>query len=250
MNKVNNNKKLSSFQELNTLKSKPDSTSLRTKIFNNKKRSSKNNFPNPMLLEGDGIDHINIWYAAETELGKVLSHSYKLEFHHSIFGKFKNIETFWSYVKSKERDDQIRSLTGKPLKQFVHDRLTICQVPNFRAIIMDAHWQRIKSSQPLMEEIRESTLRFDCYYIHAESKIRTRPDMYKWICLGFEEIRKAIKENREPNFKFLLDNKNSGIYDFVHDHILKPEVVEDKTEVEQEVSNSNTQAEESTPSIE
>ena len=224
MNK-NTDRRFNSFQELNSLKSR---------ITGVKKKPYKNAFPNPQTLKGDGEDHINVWDAATTELGKILSHSYKFEFHHLIFGKFKTMESFWSYVRSKERDDQIRSLSGRPLKEFVDNKLTICQITNFKAIIMDTHWQRIRSSQPLMEEIRNSTLRFDCYYINAHSGLPTRPTMYKWICLGLEEIRKAIKENREPDFKFLLDVKNSGIYDFVHDHIINSIEEDSATESEDE----------------
>lgn len=211
---MKNNNRLNSFQELN---------SLRSKITAAKSKSNKTSFPNTLLLKDDGEDHINMWDAAETELGKVLNHSYKLEFHHSVFGKFISIETFWSYVRSIERDDQIRSLSGRPLREFINNKINTCQVTNFKAIIMDTHWQRIKCSQPLMEEIKNSTLRFDCYYIHAESGQKIRPPMFKWVCLGLEEIRKALKEDREPDFKFLLDDKSSQIYDFVNDHILKKE---------------------------
>lgn len=184
-----------------------------------KRKSSKNVFPNAMLLVGDGIDHINIWDGAETELGKALSPGYQLKFHHSLFGSFNSIETFWRYIQSVERDDQIRSLSGRFLKNFVSNKLTICYVSNFRAIIMDTHWQKISGLQPLVDDIVESTLPFDCYYINAQSKIRTRPAMYKWICSGMEEIRKALKEDREPNFSFLLDEKNTDIYEFVNAHI-------------------------------
>ncbi len=184
-----------------------------------KKRANKKVFINTMLLQGDGIDHINIWDGAETELGMALSPSYQLKFHHSLFGSFNSIETFWRYIQSKERDDKIRSLSGRFLKNFVHSKLTINYVTNFKAIIMDAHWQKISGLQPLVDDIIASTLPFDCYYINAQSNIRTRPVMYGWICSGMEEIRIALKEDRDPNFSFLLDEKNTDIYDFVNDHI-------------------------------
>ncbi len=234
MNK-NTDKKLSSLQEL---------SSLRSKITGVKKKPYKNTFPNPLILKGDGVDHINVWDAAVTELGKILSHSYKFEFHHTMFGKFKTMESFWFYVRSKERDDQIRSLSGRPLKEFVNNKLTICQITNFKAIVMDTHWQRIRSSQPLMDEIKNSTLRFDCYYVNANSQIPTRPTMYKWICLGLEEIRNAIKEDREPDFRFLLDVKNSGIYDFVHDHITNSVEQESSVPIEDNEQTENQNIEE------
>ena len=57
--------------------------------------------PSPMLWKADGVDHINIWERAETELGCILSHSSRLPFVHSIFGRFGNMEAFWHYIQSE-----------------------------------------------------------------------------------------------------------------------------------------------------
>lgn len=199
----------------------PSTLKERINEHTSRKKADEKIFLNTLYLEGDGIDHINIWDAAETELGEVLSHSYQLKFHHTMFGSFNSIETFWYYIQSKERDDQIRSLSGRILKSFANDRskITICFITNFKAIIADAQWQRISSMQPLVDELVKSTLPFDCYYINAQSGIKTRPIMYKWICAAMEEIRKALKEDRLPDFTFLMDDKSVGIYEFVNAHI-------------------------------
>lgn len=214
MEPIKEKSNVTTFTELSTLKE-------RLNEHTSRRREIDNTFPNPMYLEGDGIDHINIWDGAETELGEILSHGYQLRFHHSMFGSFYSIETFWYYIQSKERDDQIRSLAGRILKNFANDKskTTICFISNFRAIIADTQWQRISSMQPLVDELIKTDLPFDCYYINAQSGVKTRPIMYRWICAGMEEIRKALKENRLPDFTFLLDDKNTGIYEFVNSHI-------------------------------
>lgn len=170
--------------------------------------------PSPMNWEKDGLDHINIWEQAETPLGKFLSHNNDKSFTHNLFGKFNNMEAFWHYIQSEERDDRIRVMSGRSLKNF-SKKLTITKIVNFRAIIMDANWQRIKKHKSVIEELRRSTLPFDCYYVNSQTSLRIRPTFFKWLIKGFEEIRQAVIEDRDPNFSFLIDKKGSGIYDFV-----------------------------------
>ena len=170
--------------------------------------------PSPMKLAEDGVDHINTWEQAETEIGKFLAHSSTIPFKHDIFGKFNTMESFWVYIQSEEKDDRIRVMSGRTLKNF-SKKLNILRITNFRAIIMDANWQKVKQHKHAMQAIKDSTVPFDCYYINSTSGIRVRPTFFKWLIRGFEEIRKAIKEDREPSFNFLLDKKDTGIYDFV-----------------------------------
>lgn len=170
--------------------------------------------PSPAKWVGDGIDHINIWERGVTELGVALSHSSPLPFTHSIFGKFSCMESFWHYIQSEERDDRLRTMTSKTLRPFAH-KLTPTRAVNFRAIIMDSNWQRVKQYGALADAIKESELPFDCYTEDRRTGLRQRPTFFKWFIRGFEEIRKALKEGRDPNFSFLLDKGNSGIYDFV-----------------------------------
>ena len=169
--------------------------------------------PSPMKWKADGEDHINIWDNAATELGRYLSHNSELPFKHNIFGKFSSMENFWHYILSDERDDRLRSMRGTTLRIFSR-KLTPTKITNFRAIISDSNYQRIKSYASLSKEVAKSKLPFDSYYTN-ENGIRIRPSYFKWLIAGFEEIRKALKEEREPNFAFLLDNPKSEIYQYV-----------------------------------
>lgn len=180
--------------------------------------------PSPMAWVEDGQDHINIWEQAQTELGKFLAHNSQNPFKHTLFGKFNNMEAFWHYIQSEERDDRIRVMSGRTLKNF-SKKLTMTRITNFRAIIMDSNWQRIKQHKSAVHSLKNSTLPFDCYYINSESLIRVRPTFFKWLIKGFEEIRTAVKENRDPNFAFLLDKRDSDIYTFVLPS--KPAIKED-----------------------
>src|SRR5574343_285348 len=167
----------------------------------------------PMNWVGDGIDHINIYSFGETDLGQALSHDSPVSFRHNRFGFFSSMEVFWHYIQSEERDDRIRSMSRPSFKKF-KSKLTYTMVTNFRAIIMDSNYQRIAQNPKIVEAIKESVLPFDCYH-NSNEHIRQRPKYFAWLLYGFEEIRKALKENREPDFKPLLDNPDSEIYQFV-----------------------------------
>lgn len=172
--------------------------------------------PSPLEWKGDGVDHINIWIHAETDLGRCLALDSDLPVNHNYFGRFCSVETFWYYIQSQERDDRIRTMFGKSLKSFVR-RLNRQHVVNFRAMIADTMYQRIQQYPPLLEAVKNSVLPFDYYRFdnRNEVKIPIRPNFFKWLLTALEEIRKAIKEEREPNFGFLMDSRKMGIYDSV-----------------------------------
>lgn len=164
------------------------------------------NLPPVDSIGEDGVDHINISDRGTTELGVALNHKADLPFKHSVYDKFRTMEGFWYYIRSVSRDDRTRTMDGHKVNKF--GSLLPCQrVDNFKYIILDANWQKIKSYPPLMEEIGKITLPFDSYRYH--NNIRIRSTSSYWIIDGFEEIRRAIVEKREPDFTFLKDPVNT-----------------------------------------
>jgi hypothetical protein len=169
---------------------------------------------NPNDLKTDGEDHINISLFGKTELGNLLSNEVSLDVKHNIFGRFRSVTSFWYYIKSKERDDRCRTLIGKHIKEFSKE-LTLDEVKNFRAIILDTVYQKINQYPAIKEAVKDSTLRFECYFEDINSGLRQRPKYFTWFLDGMEELRTAVKENREPMLSRFLDEANTGIYDFV-----------------------------------
>jgi hypothetical protein len=103
-------------------------------------------------------------------------------------------------------------MTGKSLQDFV-TMLTRQNVVNFRAIIMDANYQKVKQYPEIQQAMVESVLPFDCYYVYKrETSIPIRTNFASWVIDGFEEIRKALKEQREPNFSALKDTDDDNMY--------------------------------------
>lgn len=170
----------------------------------------------PMQLGDDGTDHINVGDDAVTDLGKMLNHRADNQFQHSHFGKFRTMEGFNLWLLSNERDDRLRQLQGTKLRSLSKKITKLPEtIPNFKAIIIDSYYQSIIQNENLKKAVENSTLPFDVYYVMEDTKLRVRPARYNWLLYGLEEIRKAIKENREPQLKHLLDyhRRGRGIYD-------------------------------------
>lgn len=187
---------------------------VRGQIKTRRADSIKDPAPSPARWKQDGEDHINIWERGATDIGRFLTHNSNFHFTHNLFGRFANMECFWHYIQSDERDDRVRTLTGQQLKNFAK-KMTQIRVQNFRAIIMDSNYQRIMKYPAVVQSMRDTTLPFDCYYVDKATKLRTRPSFFNWFVMGMEEIRSAIKDNRSPNFNFLLDKPGSSIYEYV-----------------------------------
>lgn len=171
------------------------------------KPDDKSSLPPVEQIGADGVDHINIWEKGSTDLGVALSHMADLPFTHETYGKFRSIEGFWHYIRSISRDDRTRMMAGYKAKKF-GDTLESQRVDDFKAIIMDANWQKIKQYPPLIEEIKNSNLPFDIYYLfNNDENVRIRPASAYWLLDGFNVIRKAIKEDTVPDFTFLKDKQ-------------------------------------------
>ena len=160
----------------------------------------------------DGEDHINIWERGETELGKFLAHGTNAPFKHPVFGMFSNIECFWLYIRSEERDDRIRVLNSLSAKKF-SENFTLLHVPNFYAVIMDANWHKVQQHPNKLELLKNNTLPLEMYYLYKNNPgVKIRPVFASWVLQGFEEIKNALKENRDPNFKFLMKEPTDDLY--------------------------------------
>lgn len=177
-------------------------------------KSFKDPVRSPQHWVGDNVDHINISSTSESELGRLLSHRWVMDFDHSHFGRFNNLEAFDLYILSQEKDDRLRRLHGAALKNF-SKKLNLDQITNFKAIVLDTQYQRIKQNAKIRNLMTASTLPFDVYYTIEVSKIRIRPTRHHWLVAGLNEIRTALKEQRDPDFTPFMDNVKMGIYDNV-----------------------------------
>ena len=156
----------------------------------------------------DGIDHININPLAATDLGRALDAGADMPFTHSKLGSFKCMEALACWLRSPNPSPRLRTAVGQAAIAALRPTNS-GEIPDFKYIYADATWEKINAYPGLIAEIKESELHFDNYYVDArrggQTSRRTASD---WTVAMFEEIRKALKEDRAPDFEFLKDNED------------------------------------------
>ncbi|BDD79564.1 hypothetical protein [Burkholderia phage FLC9] len=157
----------------------------------------------PLVLE-DGVKHINIDTYAKTDLGKMLVHKYPAPFEHPKFGRFRSVEGFWGYIRTGAREDRWRYLSGMPAKRETRN-LDKRWIKNFHQIIMEANFHKVNQNEDIKKLMLASTLPFDHYYIFRSEQMKpddpglpTRPQIASWLCEGFEDIRRLLREGKQP----------------------------------------------------
>ena len=208
LSKTNFHRKIASFN--------PDEGSFRTEI--------------------DGKDHVNISITGDTELGRMLSPEWVSKFVHPVLGPFDHMTGFWTYSKSKSHADYYRSAKPSNCLNFAkeHDD-NVTNVANFKAVILSGIYNKIMQNEKLKNLVKGNDLKFEIYFtkIHEEdnegskiSYIIKIPSPYsKWMIGIYEEARKAVQEDREPDYSKFRDKKTTPLY------INFAEIVEIKGEV-------------------
>lgn len=211
----------------------------------------------------DGVDHINIARQAMTSLGKTLNLDYVRNWEHSVLGPFRSLNSLWYFLRAANRSDTIRTLSGGELRRFVDSR---CggfggHLPNFRIMILDSMYKRIQACSEISAEMIRTVLPFDSYR-ENESGIRIRFEHTPWIVAGYEEIRSALKEMREPDFTSIagrIDGDLADIYkpilkQLVHEHspeeiqeLLQKKKIEERRQKKQNAINQQKRQEQEKP---
>lgn len=160
-------------------------------------------------LQKDGVDHINIHPHARTKLGEALSTVGNIEFRHPQYGTFNNIIGLEMWLCSTDQPDRFRRMAGRELLKLRRTLTDRVRISNYRHVVLTSTWMKIKSSPALMEDIKRCALSFDYYYyerVEMGEPIRVRAVEYDWLCPAMEEMRKALLEEREPDFIPYLTN--------------------------------------------
>lgn len=191
-------------------------------------------FHSALNLGDDGEDHINFSEHGKTKLGRALCHTTGLPINHPIFGRFKTMLGFWNFILSPNKDDELRTLTGRPLHSLVNrlnrnshskDKNDNYHVRNFRAIILNTYYLRVMASPEIKQLLAECDLELDSYYIQSDNGLRMRYRNFKWYIPMLNELRAAVKEEREPDYELFMSDPELSIY-----HDVMPACVVDTIE--------------------
>lgn len=189
-------------------------------------------FNNPNKFGKEGEDHINISIQSETRLGKIFDPAYLKVINYKHIGKFNSVLSLWYWVRSATLDDTIRRLTGRNLKVYADSNGIFNKfVPNFKAIIGQATWNKIKSYPDIIREIKalDDKKTLISYHIVKSSGLRIATSYAALIIDIAELIIKAVKEGKEPDFSVFVDTKDKAgmVYlEGVLEKVMSPEVLE------------------------
>lgn len=218
-----------------------------TKIsFKDLKKQFKSNayYNAPNNAGKEGEDHINISIQSETRLGKLLDPAYLKTINYRYVGKFNSVLSLWYWVRSGTLDDNFRRLTGQKLKMFAEANGVFGNyVPNFKAIIAKATWIKVKGYPNLLKEIKDldPKVKFYSYHVVKSSGLRICTNYAAMIIEVVEEIVKAVKEDREPNFTLFTDKPNLAGLDYLEGVLVKimpkEKIEEMKAQGEQEAAD-------------
>lgn len=188
-------------------------------------------FNHPNNFGKEGVDHINISIQSETRLGKIFDPAYLKVINYKHIGKFNSVMSLWYWIRSSDLDDTIRRLTGRNLKTYAEANGVFNKfVPNFKAIIAQATWNKIKSYPGIMKEIRDLNpeTKLISYHIVKSSGLRIATSYAALIIDIAELIIKAVKEGKEPDFSEFVDTKDKAgmaYLEGVLERVMSPEVL-------------------------
>lgn len=153
----------------------------------------------------DGVDHVNIWVYAKTELGRALDQNYVYPWTHPLAGKFKTVSGFMLAVSMREYfDPRVRQMSDHALHvyaKYQKDQQRTYMIANYEKVLAEAMYYRLRSMEGVKEEMLASKdLPFDCYSVRRDTGETMRPWMNAWYVPAMEIIRSAIIADKTPDF--------------------------------------------------
>lgn len=174
-------------------------------------------YNHPNAFTEEGVDHINISARSTTRLGKLFDPSYFKTLQYPHIGKFGSVMNLWYWLRTEPTSDVLRRAAGDKLRRYMLTHQCVSYVPNFRAIIAVATYEKIKAYPDTIEEIRRlsAEIPFVSYYNPQATMLRVCSNYASVIVPIAEMIRSAILSNQEPDFSSLLPPGADTSYDYV-----------------------------------
>lgn len=167
----------------------------------------------PLGYFQDGVDHVNVGTGATTSLGQRLSLGHAQQFVIESDGPFLTIAGYWFYLLSEDQDNQFRDKNEGQVFNLKNKKRLKFNVPGFQEKIAKAYWDKINQVPGLRGAIMGNKLPFDAYYIFGEYNPKFENAQHtiedrsaKWIVPFFEEVRKALRERREPDYSCVRES--------------------------------------------
>ncbi|EKD89656.1 MAG: hypothetical protein ACD_33C00015G0003 [uncultured bacterium] len=208
-------------------------------LKNHLKDQNYHNYPNNFKKEGE--DHVNISIFSDLHLGKVLSPEYNKIINYPHIGKFNSVLSLWFWIRDKNFNDNLRRLTGIKLKNYVKvNNIQGTFRPNFKSVIAHATWMKVKSYPHILEAIKALSpeTKLLSYSVIRSSGLRLSTNYASIIIEIANEIIKAVKEDRDPDFMQFADDKDKAGLMYLENilsNICSPEKIEEMKNAKVEV---------------
>ncbi len=137
--------------------------------------------------ELDGVDHLNVYSKARTELGQWLSNFAYQPIHVLEDGTFNSVEGYWYWLTRQHV--QLRTLCGWEAKKLGRS------LPEVRTLSDEAFQLKIRAAimakayvcPDMIAQLRATTLPLAHYYVFNTGVVRDAG--YKWILDIWDDIR-------------------------------------------------------------
>lgn len=139
----------------------------------------------------DGIDHLNIYSKAKTDLGQFLSNFYNF-YQETNHGFFCSLEGYWQFLKS--RNDIFRNMKGLEAKEYskknkIKGTLSEEDQKHFK----DACTCKLFANPYYLNQFISSKLNFTHYYVMNENVVDTP---HTWLVSYWEGLRVTLQKIR------------------------------------------------------
>lgn len=140
----------------------------------------------------DGVNHINVYSAGKTELGRRLSNFSNTFLDHPELGHFMSAEGLWYWLT--RRDEKLRELHGFDAKKLGRSLPVVVDLPagEFQRLMLLGLKAKLDFNHEIRSALRASSLPLTHYYFQAHgggAKRVITPKGGEWILAFFEADR-------------------------------------------------------------
>jgi hypothetical protein len=146
--------------------------------------------------KGDGVDHINIYSKAKTELGRWLTNFAYAPFTLSDHGRFTSVEGYWYWLSTGCQHEELRDLFGAEAKRRGKSFERVEFDGNFEEAICKAIRSKLLSNKAMLSSLIDSNLPLTHYYVYgySDDNCKVINAGYEWITEYIDSVRKSCQQ--------------------------------------------------------
>lgn len=141
----------------------------------------------------DGVDHINIYTKAKTELGRALTNISNYGLSHPKYGYFSSMEGYWYWLSTGKQHEEFRNLPAMKCK-LTGRKMAKVYYPEFEQDILDGLRLKLLANPEILNSLVNCKLPLVHYYYYGQEdncKIII-PEGPKFITNYYERIRQGV----------------------------------------------------------